>query len=150
MATLNKVMLIGRLTADVETKDLQSGKKVANIRFVVSQNKKNKQTGQWENDPNPMYIDATVFSNDTGGGLFNVVQYMSKGTECYLGGRLTLETWEDKNGGGKRSKHKLLVDEIQLLGAKGASGEPTAIDFGSRVDGGGSPAAPVADEEIPF
>ena len=55
--------------------------------------------------------------------LCNVItQYTHTGSQVYLEGRLVYETWEDKNGGGKRSKHKLVVDEVQLLDKVGDSG----------------------------
>lgn len=127
MAFLNKVMLIGRLTDNPEPPRTlpNTGSTVVNFRFAVGRSKKNPQTGQWENDPNPLYIDCAVFTSPgQKRDLCNVVsQYTRKGSQLYLEGRLQYETWEDKNGGGKRSKHKIVVDEIQLLDKVGSGGD---------------------------
>ena len=63
MATLNKVMLIGRLTDNPgEPRTMPNGGRVIPFRFAVGRRRKNPQTGQWENDPNPLYIDCEVFT----------------------------------------------------------------------------------------
>src|SRR5262249_28479929 len=78
-------------------------------------------TGQWENDPNPLYIDCEAFTRQGATrDLVNVIQsYCKKGDPLFIEGRLQLDQWEDKNGGGKRSKHKVVVDNIELLGGRG-------------------------------
>jgi single-strand DNA-binding protein len=123
MASLNKVMLIGRLTDNPEPPRTlpNTGSTVVNFRFAVGRSKKNPQTGQWENDPNPLYIDCAVFTSPgQKRDLCNVVsQYTRKGSQVYIEGRLQYETWEDKNGGGKRSKHKIVVESIELLDKAG-------------------------------
>ena len=72
MAFLNKVMLIGRLTDNPEPPRVlpNSGSTVVKFRFAVGKSKKNPQTGQWENDPNPLYIDCEVFSRPDEGATF--------------------------------------------------------------------------------
>jgi single-strand DNA-binding protein len=126
MASLNRVMLIGRLTDNPEPPRVlpNSGSTVVKFRFAVGRSKKNPQTGQWENDPNPLYVDCEVFTRpDATRNLCNVItQYTRKGSQLYLEGRLVYETWEDKNGGGKRSKHKVVVDSVELLDKAGDSG----------------------------
>jgi single-strand DNA-binding protein len=125
MATLNKVMMMGRLTNDPEVKTLSSGTVVAKFRLVVGRSKKNKVTGQWENDPNPCYIDCEAYTapgakRDIAGLIGN---YVKKGDQIYLEGNLQLDEWQDKNGGGKRSKHKIVIDGVELLGSKNDGGE---------------------------
>lgn len=126
MASLNRVTLIGRLTNNPEPPRTlpNSGTTVVKFSFAVGRSRKNPQTGQWENDPNPLFIDCEVFHRpDTRRDLCSLItQYTQKGSELYLEGRLQLDTWEDKNGGGKRSKHKLVVDEVQLLGSRQEGG----------------------------
>lgn len=141
MASLNKVMLIGRLTDNPEPPRTlpNTGSTVVNFRFAVGRSKKNPQTGQWENDPNPLYIDCAVFTSPgQKRDLCNVVsQYTRKGSQVYIEGRLQYETWEDKNGGGKRSKHKIVVESIELLDkAGGDSGGGQA--GGDEAEGGRS------------
>jgi len=121
MATLNKVMLIGRLTDNPEApRSLPSGGTVVKFRFAVGRSKKNPTTGQWENDPNPLYIDCEVFSRpDSKRNLPDLIsQYAKKGDPLFIEGRLQLDQWEDKNGGGKRSKHKIVVESIEFLGGR--------------------------------
>src|SRR5262245_29132954 len=96
MASLNKVMLIGRLTADPEPARTlpNSGNKVVRFRFAVGRSKKNPQTGQWENDPNPLYIDCDAFNSERRKLADLVEQFLRKGSQVYLEGRLIYETWE--------------------------------------------------------
>ncbi|QDU18625.1 single-stranded DNA-binding protein [Urbifossiella limnaea] len=135
MATLNKVMLIGRLTDNPgEVRTMPNGGRVIPFRFAVGRSRKNPQTGQWENDPNPLYIDCEAFSRpDTKRDLVNLIQqFCKKGDPLYIEGRLQYDQWEDKNGGGKRSKHKVVVNEIEFLGGNRDGG-----DGGGEMGGGG-------------
>lgn len=121
MANLNKVMFIGRLTHEPEAKTFSNGGKVVKLRFVVNNSKKNASTGQWEDDP--MYIDVDVFNRGDYGKLADTAeQYLRKGSQVYLEGKLVLETWEDKETKKPRSKHKMVADALQLLGARGGEG----------------------------
>jgi len=131
-------MMIGRLTKPPEEPRVlpNSGSTVVKFRLAVGRSKKNPQTGQWENDPNPLYIDCEVFSRpDAKRNLADLVtRYVKQGDQLYLEGRLQLDEWEDKNGGGKRNKHKIVVDSIELLGGKS--------DGGGGMDGDDSGGAP--------
>jgi single-strand DNA-binding protein len=178
MATLNKVMLIGRLTDNPgEPRTMPSGGRVIPFRFAVGRSRKNPQTGQWENDPNPLYIDCEAFSRpDTKRDLVNLIQqFCKKGDPLFIEGRLQLDQWEDKNGGGKRSKHKIVVEGIEFLGGRqggdeggggggygggnrgGAAGRPSGNrggydDGGHAGDdfGGGGQSGGGGDGDIPF
>ncbi len=177
MATLNKVMLIGRLTDNPEAPRTlpNSGSTVVKFRFAVGRSRKNPQTGQWENDPNPLYIDCEAFTRpDDRRNLVDLIsRFCQKGSQLFIEGRLQLDTWDDKNNPGqKRSKHKVVVERLEFLerAQGGGGGEdhgemdapPARGSFGNR---GGAPArgparsAPAADEmgdtgdgggEIPF
>jgi len=117
MANVNKVMLIGRLTRDPETRTFANGGKVTTFGFAVSNRKKNQQTGQWEDEP--MFIDCKVFNRGEMGKKADIAeQYLRKGHQTYLEGHLVLEQWDDKTSGQKRSKHVLYVDEFQFLEPK--------------------------------
>jgi len=122
MANLNKVMLIGRLTREPESRTFANGGKVTSFGFAANNRRKNQQTGQWEEEP--MFIDCKVFNRGEMGKKADVAQqYLHKGHQAYLEGHLVLEQWDDKATGQKRSKHVLYVDDFQFL-------EP-------RQDGGG-------------
>ncbi len=168
MANVNKVILIGRLTRDPETRTFSNGGKVAKFGFAVSNRKKNSQTGQWEDVP--MFIDCEAYNRGEFGKQADLVeQYLAKGRQVYLEGRLELDQWDDKTTGQKRSKHKLVVENMQFLdsgqrdgeggppadrpartgapAARPAAAKPAAYpgdDFGGEPDAGGN------DSEIPF
>lgn len=126
MANLNKVMLIGRLTRDPEVRTFGNGGKVAAFGFAVNNKKKNQQTGQWEDEP--VFLDIEAFNRQTGRQLADLVeQYFKKGAQFYLEGHLRLDSWQDKNDGSKRSKLKIVLDDFQF--------------FESRADGGGGMGA---------
>jgi single-strand DNA-binding protein len=136
MATLNKVMLIGRLTDNPgEPRTMPSGGRVIPFRFAVGRSRKNPQTGQWENDPNPLYIDCEAFSRpDTKRDLVALIQqFCKKGDSLFIEGRLQYDQWDDKNGGGKRSKHKVVVEGIEFIGG----GRDGGGDGGGGGDGEG-------------
>ena len=144
MATLNKVMLIGRLTKPPEAPRTlpNSGSTVVKFRFAVGRSKKVGDT--WEKDPNQLYIDCEVFSRpDSKRNLADLVtKYAKQGDPLYLEGRLVFEEWEDKNGGGKRSKHKLVVDSLEFLGGRDdGSGGGGSGSAGGATGGGGSRGA---------
>jgi single-strand DNA-binding protein len=162
MANVNKVILVGRLTRDPETRTFASGGKVAAFGFAVTNRKKNPSTGQWEDDP--MFIDCKVFNRgETGQQADRVQQTLHKGNQVFLEGHLVFEQWEDKNGGGKRSKHVLVVDNFQYLEPRQDSGESGGGFQPRRAPAQparSAPAAPQYDEpeshgggeegEIPF
>jgi single-strand DNA-binding protein len=147
MATLNKVMLIGRLTANPEEPRTlpNSGSRVIKFRFAVGRSRKNQTTGNWEPDPNQLYIDCEAFSRpDTKRDLVSLIhQYAKQGDQIYIEGRLQLDEWTDKNTNQKRSKHKVVVEGIEFLGSRNAEGSAG----GGRLSAG-RPAnsAPPPDE----
>ena len=145
MATLNRCMFIGRLTDNPEPPRTMpnSGSTVVKFRFAVGKSRKNPQTGAWENDPNPLYLNCEAWGKPESQGLVNLIaQHFVKGKEVLLEGRLQLEQWDDKNNPGqKRSKHKLVVEQVQMLGGR-ESGEGQ-----SESKGYGSYARQMAREE---
>jgi single-strand DNA-binding protein len=136
MANLNKVMLIGRLTRDPETRTFANGGKVAAFGFAVNNRKKNQQTDQWEDDP--VFLDVKAFNRgETGRKLADLVeQSLHKGNQAFLEGHLVLEQWQDKNDGSKRQKLVVVLDNLQFL-------EPRA-DYAGEGGSRGSRMAPPA------
>jgi len=127
MANLNKVMLIGRLTRDPEMRTFSTGGKVAKFGFAVNNRRKNSQTGQWEEDP--VFLDIEAFNRGEGGRQLAdlVEQYLHKGNQAFIEGHLQLDQWTAQDGQ-KRSKLKIVLDNLQFL-------EPRADAAGQ--DGGG-------------
>jgi len=161
MATLNKVMLIGRLTDNPEPPRTlpNTGNKVVKFRFAVGRSRKNQQTGQWENDPNPLYIDCEAFTRDNFTRLVDVISnYLKKGSQIYLEGQLRYDTWDDKTTGQKRSKQKIVVEYIHLLDTRGGdtggeqSGRPAAAGVGANRSAPESYDEPLQQggDDIPF
>jgi len=167
MANVNKVMLIGRLTRDPEMRTFSNGGKVANFGFAVSNRRKNQQSGQWEDYP--MFIDCKAFNRGEFGKTADLIeQYLHKGNQAFLEGKLDFEQWDDKTTGAKRSKHVLIVDNVQFLeprrdGGEGGYNRPSqtgspapqqpAYPAGDEEYSGGGPAPAAgggSDSEIPF
>jgi single-strand DNA-binding protein len=121
MASLNRVFLMGNLTRDPQVKFLPSQTQVA--EFGIAMNRKFK--GQDGSDREEVtFVDITAFGKTA--ELIN--QYFTKGKPIFIEGRLKYDQWDDKNGGGKRSKLTVVVDNFQFIGGK---------DDGNRSAGGG-------------
>jgi len=114
MANLNKVLLIGRLTREPEAQSFANGGKVAKFGFAVNNRKKNQQTGQWEDVP--VFLDVEAFNRAEGGRQLAdlVLQYLHKGHQAFLEGHLHLDQWLSKEGE-KRQKLKIVLDNLQFL-----------------------------------
>src|SRR6187200_3095789 len=97
MANLYKVMLIGRLTRDPEVRIFANGGKVAKFGFAVNNRRKNQQTGQFEDEP--VFIDVDAFNRGEFGKLAdNVEHYLHKGNQVFLEGHLKLDQWTTQDG----------------------------------------------------
>lgn len=137
MASANKIILLGRLTRDVETRTFNGGGKVAKFGFAVDgERKKNPQTGKW--DSVPCFLDCEVFNRgETGKQADTAEQYLSKGKQVYIEGHLKMESWTSQDGQ-KRNKLVVVVDQFQMLDSK-PQGD-------SRPAGGGSWSKPAKEE----
>lgn len=126
MSTFNKVILMGRLTDNPEAPRTlpNSGSTVVKFRIAVGRSKKNPQTGQWENDPNPLYINCEAFHRpDNRRDICSLIsQYFKKGDPIFVEGRLQLDQWQDKTTGQQRSMHKVVVENFEFIGGKGQGG----------------------------
>ena len=107
----NKIILVGNLTRDIELRYTQSGTAIASTGIATSRKYKAQDGTQKEE---VMFIDLTFFGKT--GEIAN--QYLHKGSKVLVDGILKLDQWEDKNGGGKRSKHSVTVSEMKMLGSK--------------------------------
>lgn len=153
MATFNKWIGIGRVTADPESR-AAGAFQIMQVRFAVSERSKKKPDGTWENDPNPLYMDMEVWKRDKK-GLYEVIEeFVRKGDELHVEGKLKMESWDDKNSPGtKRYKVKLALEEMQMLGGKKGDGEQPAPKTSQQSGGYKPQPAPnsdVDDSNIPF
>ena len=121
MPSVNKVILIGNLTRDPQTKQLPSQSMVT--EFGLAMNRKFKSP-EGEDREEVCFVDCAAFGRQA-----EVIQkYCKKGKSLYIEGRLRYDAWDDKNGHGKRSKLSVVVDNFQFLG--GREDQPAEIGAG--------------------
>ncbi len=113
MANLNKVMLIGRLTRDPEAilvKGVQAG---AKFGFAVNNRRYNQDKQIWEDVP--VFIDMEIWNRGEGKQADRVIENLRRGQQVFIEGHLKMDQWEDKNGGGKRTALRVVVESFQYL-----------------------------------
>lgn len=107
--SINRVNITGNLTRDPELRSTAGGMAVLGFGVAVNDRRKNQQTGQWEDYPN--FVDCTMFGNRAEA----LSRILRKGMKVAIEGKLRYSSWEDKNGGGRRSKLEVIPDEVELL-----------------------------------
>lgn len=112
MAYLNKVFLIGNLTRDPELRVTPKGTAICTCTIAVTRRSKNEAGEQTEETA---FVDFEAWSKQ--GEL--VSKYCSKGSPVMIEGRLKLDQWEDKTSGQKRSKLKVVMENVQFLSSRG-------------------------------
>jgi single-strand DNA-binding protein len=144
MANFNKVILVGNLTRDPEMRFLPSQMAVVDFGLAINHR---YRTASGEDREEVCFIDCSAF----GKTAETINQYCKKGKPILVEGRLKYETWEDKQGGGKRSKHKIVIDGFQFLGSRdgGASGGAPAAGSTEGGDETGQPAPRPAARPAP-
>ena len=130
MANYNKIILVGNLTRDPQMRYLPSQMAVTDFGLAVNHKFKTK-TG--EDREEVLFIDCSAFGK--AGEIIN--QYCQKGKQILVEGRLKYDTWEDKQGGGKRSKHSVVVDNFQFLGGAREGGAGGGGGYNAGNEGGG-------------
>src|ERR1700727_2942639 len=141
---VNKVILIGNLGADPETRAMPSGSTVANLRIATSESWRDKQSG--EQQERTEWHRVALF-----GRLAEIAgEYLKKGSQVYIEGSLRTRKWQDKQGNDRYST-EIIGDELQMLGGRGGGGGGAAAstggEAGGRAAGGGAPAAPALSGE---
>jgi single-strand DNA-binding protein len=154
---VNKVILVGNLGKDPETRYMPSGSAVTNLTLATSESWKDKQTG--EAQERTEWHKIAMF-----GRLAEIAaEYLRKGSQVYIEGKLRTRKWQDKEGK-DRYTTEIVADEMQMLGSRGggagagagagasapaaasASQRPAAVN--DSVDSGGPPGD--FDDDIPF
>jgi single-strand DNA-binding protein len=133
---INKVILIGNLGADPETRAMPSGTTVANLRIATSESWRDKQTG--EQQERTEWHRVALF-----GRLAEIAgEYLKKGSQVYIEGSLRTRKWQDKQGN-ERYSTEIVGNELQMLGGRGGSG--AGAGAGSGAEGAARPTgAPAA------
>jgi single-strand DNA-binding protein len=127
---INKVILIGNLGADPETRAMPSGMTVANIRIATSENWKDKQSG--ESKERTEWHNVAMF-----GRLGEIAgEYLKKGSKVYIEGSLRTRKWQDKQGN-DRYTTEIIANEMQMLDSRGGGMGGGGGDFAGGGGGGG-------------
>ena len=126
---INKVIIIGNLGADPETRAMPSGTTVANLRVATSESWRDKQTG--EQQERTEWHRVALF-----GRLAEIAgEYLRKGSQVYIEGSLRTRKWQDKQGN-ERYSTEIVGSELQMLGARGAGAGGAAGSGSSGITGG--------------
>lgn len=160
--SVNVVVLVGNLTRDPEMRSTPGGTPVCQLRLAVNDRMKDQNTGEWGDRAN--YFDVNVF----GGQGERCGQYLSKGRQVAIEGRLRWSEWETPEGQ-KRQKVDVIANNVQFIGPReggGSQGAGQSGGYSANARGGGSAAggapfarsaepaqgdyAESADDDIPF
>tara|TARA_B100001027_G_scaffold191694_1_gene146148 strand:+ start:207 stop:650 length:444 start_codon:yes stop_codon:yes gene_type:complete len=144
--SLNKVLLIGRLGADPEIKQMVNGKNVARLSLATSQNWKDKNTG--EKKEKTEWHRVVVFNE----GLVNVVQqYLKKGAQVYIEGQISTRKWTDEQSGQDKYSTEIIIQgynsSLTMLGGnnmnQSSQSQSNQIQDDSQIQND-------LDDDIPF
>jgi single-strand DNA-binding protein len=143
---INKVILVGNLGADPETRYMPSGSAVTNLSIATSESWKDKQTGEQK--------DRTEWHKVA---MFNrlaeiAAEYLRKGSQVYIEGKLRTRKWQDKSGQ-DRWTTEIIADEMQMLGGRGGGGGSAPMSSGQDSGPPGAPPQAGPDDfhdDIPF
>ena len=146
--TLNKVILIGRLGADPEIKQMVNGKSVARLSLATNQNWKDKNTG--EKKEKTEWHRIVVFNE----GLVNVVQqYLKKGAQIYIEGQLNTRKWKDEQSGQDKYSTEIVIQgynsSLVMLGGGNQNSIPSQ-DSKKKFDDSSQVTQNELDDDIPF
>ena len=149
--SLNKVLLIGRLGADPEIKQMVNGKSVARLSLATSQSWKDKNTG--EKKEKTEWHRVVVFNE----GLVNVVQqYLKKGAQVYIEGQLSTRKWKDEKSGQDKYSTEIIIQgynsSLTMLGGggRGIQNDNSSETISKNSDEASQIEQNDLDDEIPF
>jgi single-strand DNA-binding protein len=158
--SVNKVILIGNLGKDAETKFTPQGISVSKFSIATSRRVKDSKTGDWRDETD--WNNVVLWRNE------GVTQYLTKGRQVYIEGRLQTRSYEDKDGN-KRYSTEVVAEEVMLLGGRGGDAEGGGGGYSAgmqsgprsasqRMPSGGSASKPapddfdggISDDDVPF
>ncbi|WP_028264385.1 single-stranded DNA-binding protein [Atopobium fossor] len=131
--SINRVLISGHLTRDIELKSTAGGTPVASFGVAVNDRRKNPQSGEWEDYPN--FVDCVMF----GARAEAITRYLHKGSKVAIEGKLRFSSWE--YDGQRRSKLEVVVDNIEFLSQQQQATQPPQPQ---------EPAQELVDDDIPF
>ena len=144
---INKVILVGNLGADPETRAMPSGSSVTNIRIATTESWKDKNTG--DQQERTEWHSIAFF-----GRLAEIAgEYLNKGSQVYVEGKLRTRKWQDREGN-DRWTTEVVANELQLLGGRAGAGAPAqgAAPTAPPQSSGDAPqdTSTPFDDDIPF
>ena len=147
--SLNKVLLIGRLGADPEIKQMVNGKSVARLSLATSQSWKDKNSG--EKKEKTEWHRIVVFNE----GLVNVVQqYVKKGAQIYVEGQLTTRKWKDEQSGQDKYSTEIVIQgynsSLTMLGGNNQANSIPSQDNAKSIEDTSQDISKDLDDDIPF
>ncbi|HEX4266789.1 MAG TPA: single-stranded DNA-binding protein [Steroidobacteraceae bacterium] len=140
---VNKVILIGHLGADPESRAMPSGSSVANLRIATTESWRDKQSG--EQQERTEWHRVALF-----GRLAEIAsEYLRKGSQVYIEGSLRTRKWQDKQGN-ERYSTEIVGNEMQMLGGRGGgAGAGASGASGAGAGAGGAPREPMPEYSAP-
>ena len=135
MANVNKVILIGRITRDIEVRSTPKGTAVAELGMATNRFRQDESGQRIEETT---YVDVTLWGKQAE----LAGQYLAKGREVYIEGRLQLDTWQEKTSGQNRSKLRVVGETMQFIGGQGQGGGQSQGGSQQRPQQGGYQQAP--------
>src|SRR5512147_2232123 len=143
MASVNKVIIVGNLGRDPETRYLPSGEAVTNISVATTETWKDKASGEQK--------EATEWhSSSFLGKLAEIAgEYLKKGSQVYIEGQLRTRKYQDKETGKDRYSTEIRADRMQMLGSKSGAGEPRGTPDDDSAPRSGAPAKPAGAAKKP-
>ena len=114
MPTLNKVFLLGNLTRDPDLRGLPSGQSVCEMRMAITR----RYISNGKEVDETCFVDVVVWGKSAN----NCKQFLTKGSQIMVEGRLQLDQWEDRNGGGQRSKLRVVAEQVQFMTRRSPEG----------------------------
>jgi len=156
--SVNKVILIGNLGRDAETKFTPGGTSVTKFSVATSRRWKDQQSGEWKEEAN--WTNVTLWKAE------NLANYLTKGKQVYVEGRLQTRSYDDKDGK-KVYTTEVVADDVILLGGRGEGGGGGGMDDYSQESSAPAPrsmprprqapapaSAPmgdgIGDDDVPF
>jgi single-strand DNA-binding protein len=161
---INKVILVGNLGQDPETRSTPGGTTVTNLRIATSESWRDKQSGEMKEQTEWHTVVLWSRLGEVAG------EYLRKGSQVYIEGRLRTRKWQDKSGNDRYST-EIVASEMQMLGGRGGSAPTESRDSrdmggegfaenrgfassgkggGAPASGGGGPGGGDFDDDIPF
>lgn len=135
MANFNKVILLGNVTRDPEVKYTPKGTAIAQVGMAINRT--------WTDESGQKKEETTFVDVEFFGRVAEIAgQYVKKGNPLFIEGRLKLDTWDDKQSGQKRSKMKVVCENMQLMGGKSEGGQR------QQPQRPASPPRPQADPDL--